>query len=47
MRAMEKYKHGIIFQNFLDQPVQSDMRTNDNIRNIATGQGDDLTQMFV
>ena len=30
-------------QNFFDQPVKSGMRTNDNIRKIATGQGDDDT----
>ena len=28
-------------KNFFDQPVQSSMRTYDNIRKIATGQGDD------
>ena len=28
-------------KNFFDQPVKSDMRTYDNIRKIATGQGDD------
>ena len=28
-------------ENFFDQPVKSDMRTYDNIRKIATGQGDD------
>ena len=28
---------------FFDQPVKSDMRTYDNIRKIATGQGDDYT----
>ena len=26
---------------FFDEPVKSDMRTYDNIRKIATGQGDD------
>ena len=30
-------------QNFFDQPVKSDMRTYDNIRKIATDQGDDYT----
>ena len=29
--------------NFFDQPVKSDMRISDNIRKIATGQGDDYT----
>ena len=28
---------------FFDQPVKSDRRTYDNIRKIATGQGDDYT----
>ena len=30
-------------KHFFDQPVKSDMRTYDNIRKIATGQGDDYT----
>ena len=30
-------------QNFFDQPDKSDKRTRDNIRKIATGQGDDYT----
>ena len=30
-------------QNFFDQPVKIDLRTYDNIRKIATGQGDDYT----
>ena len=30
-------------ENFFDQPVKSDMRTNDNIRKTGTGQGDDYT----
>ena len=28
---------------FFDQPVKNDMRASDNIRKIATGQGDDCT----
>ena len=28
---------------FFDQPVKSDRRTYDNVRKIATGQGDDYT----
>ena len=28
-------------KDFVDQPVKRDMRTYDNIRKIATGQGDD------
>ena len=30
-------------KNFFDWPIKSDMRTYDNIRKIATGQGDDYT----
>ena len=30
-------------QNFFDQPVKNNLRTYDNIRKIATGQGDDYT----
>ena len=30
-------------KNFFYQPVESDIRTYDNIRKIATGQGDDYT----
>ena len=34
-------------KNFFDQPVKNDMRTYDNIRKIATGQGDDYTTGFL
>ena len=30
-------------QNIFDQPVKNDLRTYDNIRKIAIGQGDDYT----
>ena len=30
-------------QNFFDQPVRNDLITYDNIRKIATGQGEDYT----
>ena len=30
-------------KSFFDQPVKSDMGTNDNIQKIATGPGDDYT----
>ena len=30
-------------QNFFDQPVKNNLRTYDNIRKIATGQGDDYS----
>ena len=28
-------------RTFFDQPIKNDLKTNDNIRKIATGQGDD------
>ena len=31
----------ICVKNFFDQPAKGDMKTNDNIRKIATGQRDD------
>ena len=31
---------------FSDQPIKNDLKTYDNIRKIATGQGDDYTWMF-
>ena len=30
-------------QNFFHQPVKNNLKTYDNIRKIATGQGDDYT----
>ena len=30
-------------KNFFDQPINSDLKTYENIRRIATGQGDDYT----
>ena len=30
-------------RNFFDQPIKSDLKMYDNIRQIATGQGDDYT----
>ena len=30
-------------KNFFDQPINSDLKTYDNIRKIATGYGDDYT----
>ena len=30
-------------RNFFDQPIRNDIKTYDNIRTIATGQGDDYT----
>ena len=34
-------------QNFFDQPVKNDLITYDNIRKIATGQGDDYATGFL
>ena len=33
-------------QSFFDQPVKNNLRTYDNIRKIATGQGDDYTTLI-
>ena len=30
-------------RNFFNQPIKNDLKTYDNIRNFATGQGDDYT----
>ena len=30
-------------RNFFDQPIKNDLKTYDDIRKIATGQGDDYT----
>ena len=30
-------------KNFFDQPINSNLKTYENIRKIATGQGDDYT----
>ena len=40
---IKDYNFMIDGQNFFDQPVHSYLRTYDNIRKIATGQGDDYT----
>ena len=37
------YKVMIDGQNLFDQPVKNDIRTYDNIRKIASGQGSDYT----
>ena len=34
-------------KNFFDQPIKNDKITYDNIRKIATGQGDDYTTGFL
>ena len=34
-------------KNFFDQPINSDLKTYENIRKIATGQGDDYTTGFL
>ena len=40
---MNDYKVVIDGINFFDQPIKSDLETYGNIRNSATGQGDDYT----
>ena len=39
----EDYNVMINGRNFLDLPIKNDLKTYDNIRKIATGQGDDYT----
>ena len=33
----------LMVKNFFDQPINSNLKTYENIRRIATGQGDDYT----
>ena len=40
---IKDYNVMINARNFFDQPVKNDLKTYDNIRKIATGQGDDYT----
>ena len=40
---IEDYNVTIDGQNIFDQPVKNNLRTYDNIRKIAIGQGDDYT----
>ena len=34
-------------RNFVDRPINNDLKTYDDIRKIATGQGDDCTTGFL
>ena len=34
-------------KNFFDQPMNSDLKTYENIRRISTGQGDDYTTSYL
>ena len=40
---MKDYNLMINGRNFFDQAIKNDLETYDNIRKIATGQGDDYT----
>ena len=40
---MKDYNVVIDGKNFFDQPIKNDLKTYDNIRKIATGQGDNYT----
>ena len=40
---MKDYNVLIDGRNFSDQPIKNDLKTYDNIKKIATGQGDDYT----
>ena len=42
-KLIKDYKVMIDGKNFFDQPINSNFKTYENIRNIATGQGDDYT----
>ena len=42
-REIKDYNVIIDGRNFFDQPIKNDFKTYDNIRKIATGQGDDYT----
>ena len=42
-KVEKKYNAIIDGRNFFDQPIKNDLKTYDNIRKIATGQGDDYT----
>ena len=41
--GIKNYNVMIDGRNFFDQPMKSDLKMYDNIRQIATGQGDDYT----
>ena len=40
---VKDYNVNIDVKNFFDQPINNDIKTYENIRKIATGQGDDYT----
>ena len=40
---IEDYDVMVDGRNFFDQPIKNDLKTYNNIRKIATGQGDDYT----
>ena len=40
---IEDYNVMVDGRNFFDQPIKNDLKTYNNIRKIATGQGDDYT----
>ena len=42
-KEIKDYNVIIDEKNFFDQPIKNDFKTYDNIRKIATGQGDDYT----
>ena len=46
---LPEVKHNVVIdgQIFFDQPVKSNMKTYDNIRNNATGQGDDYATWYL
>ena len=44
---IKDYNAMIDGKNFLDQPINSNFKTYENIRKIATGQADDYNRLFV
>ena len=44
---MKDYNDTIDGRNLFDQPIKNDKITYDNIRKIATGQGDDYTTGYL
>ena len=44
---IKDYDFKIDGKNCFDQPIHNDIETQENIRNIATGQGDDYTTGYL
>ena len=44
---IEDYNVKVEVENFFDRPINDDIKTYENIRKIATGQGDDYTTGYL